>query len=207
MYLALPFIYLLLKRFPSTVVVLVLWFAFFAAVPSAPLLSCFPCFMAGVLAYQLAKERVFRLPSILWPAAILGVTALGFVLTLTVFPDYRADYVVCMLLGLVIPNVLELRESWITRACRSVAKYSYGIYLCHDPVIWFAFVRLKSFPVAVQWTALVALMILLPVLAYRLLEAPLIETGRRLAARWTEASVRRRDARKVVFEESDLQPL
>ncbi|MGH9646980.1 MAG: acyltransferase family protein, partial [Bryobacteraceae bacterium] len=41
MYLVLPFIYLLLKRVSSSVVVLVLWFAFFAAVPSVPLLSCF----------------------------------------------------------------------------------------------------------------------------------------------------------------------
>jgi peptidoglycan/LPS O-acetylase OafA/YrhL len=202
MYLVLPFIYLVLKRFPSSVVVLVLWSAFFAAVPSAPLLSCFPCFMAGVLAYQLGKERVFSLPSVLWPFTILAVTALGFVLTLTVFPDYRADYVACMLLGLAIPNVLELRESWITSASQSVAKYSYGIYLCHDPVIWFAFVRLKSFPAPLQWAALVLLMILVPVLAYRLLEAPLIETGRRVAATWSAASVRRREARKDAFVES-----
>ena len=72
MYLVLPFIYLLLKRISSSVVVLVLWFAFFAAVPSVPLLSCFPCFMGGVLAYQLAKESVFRLPSAIWPAAIFA---------------------------------------------------------------------------------------------------------------------------------------
>jgi len=202
MYLVLPFIYLLLKRIPSAVVALILWFAFFAAVPSMPLLSCFPCFMAGVLAYQLGKERVFRLPSAVWPATILAIAALAFVLNLTIFPDYRSDYIECMLLGLVIPNVLELHESWITRASRTVAKYSYGIYLCHDPVIWFAFVKLKSFPVPVRWAALVLLMVAVPVAAYHLLETPLIEIGRRLATQWTAARARRLASRQGILQES-----
>ena len=202
MYLVLPFLYLLLKRVSSSVIVLIVWFVFFAAVPSAPLLSCFPCFIAGVLAYQLGKQPVFRLPSAVWPAAILALLALCLVLNLTILPDYRADYIVCMLLGLIIPNVLELDESWITRASRSVARYSYGIYLCHDPVIWFSFVKLKSFPIGVWWAALVLLMVAVPVAAYRLLEHPVIEIGRRLAARWSAAWARREALRKGVFQES-----
>jgi len=202
MYLALPFLYLLLKRISSSIVVLLVWLAFFAAVPSTPLLSCFPCFMGGVFAYQLGKERVFRLPAAVWPVAILFLGALNFTLNLTILPDYRADFVLCMLLGLVIPNIVDLNESWITRASRSVAKYSYGIYLCHEPVIWFSFIKLKSFPVAVRWTALVLLMIVVPLAGYRWLEAPLIEIGRRLATRWTNAYGRFRAARKGVFEES-----
>jgi peptidoglycan/LPS O-acetylase OafA/YrhL len=202
MYLALPFLYLLLKRISSSIVVLLVWLAFFAAVPSAPLLACFPCFMGGVLAYQLAKERVFRLQAGVWPAAILALAGFDFALNLTVLPDYRADYVLCMLLGLVIPNFADLNEFWLTRVSRSVAKYSYGIYLCHDPVIWFSFIKLKSFPVPARWAALVLLMIAVPVAAHRWLEAPLIDVGRRLATRWTNAYTRFRATRKGVFEES-----
>jgi peptidoglycan/LPS O-acetylase OafA/YrhL len=187
LYLALPFIYLVVKRFSSVVTVLIVWFAFFAAVPFSPQLSCFPCFMGGVLAYQIAKEKVFKLPSPLWPAAIFGLSGLYLVLVLTVVPDYRADYIVCMLLGLIIPNVVDLNESWVTRASRSVAKYSYGIYLFHDPVIWFAFIKLKSFPVPAKWACLALLMILVPLAAHRWLEAPLIDAGHRLANRWSAA--------------------
>ena len=187
MYLALPFIYLALKRISSSVFVLVLWIAFFAAVPSAPLLSCFPCFMGGVFAYQLSKERVGRLPSALWPAAILILFAGHVLLMFTIFPDYRTDYMMCMFLGAVIPNVLELNKSWLTGAALTVAKYSYGIYLCHDPILWFAFVKLAWLPLWMQWIALVALMALVPVAAYRILEAPMIELGRRLATRLTIA--------------------
>jgi peptidoglycan/LPS O-acetylase OafA/YrhL len=205
MYLALPFIYMLLKRIPSTVVVLLLWFAFFAAVPSAPLLSSFPCFMGGVLAYQLAKERVFRLPSYGWPIAILGLSALNIVASLTIFPDYRADYLLCMLLGLIIPSFLELSESWITNVSRIVARYSYGIYLWHEPAVWLSFVKLKSFPIGVKWAVLVLLIVCVPLAAYHWLEAPLIRVGRNLATRWTAAYGRSRASRHGTFQEPSPQ--
>jgi len=192
MYVALPFLYLLLKRISSSVAVLLIWLVFFAAVPSTPLLSCFPCFMGGLFAYQLGKERVFRLPSGVWPAAIFGLAAFGLALSVTILPDYRADFVLCMLIGLVIPNVVDLDQSWITKASRSVAKYSYGIYLFHFPVIWFAFIQLKPFPVAVRWATLVLLMVLVPVGAYRWIESPLIERGRRLADLWSATFARYR---------------
>lgn len=92
-----------------------------------------------------------------------------------------------MFLGGVIPNVLELKVSWLTQASQTVAKYSYGIYLCHDPILWFAFVKLNWLPVALQWAVLVSLMVLAPLAAHRLLEGPMIDVGRRLASRWTVA--------------------
>ncbi len=192
MYLALPLIYLFLKRFGSPLTVLLLWLGFFAAVPYAPLLSCFPCFMGGVLAYQIAKERVFRLHAYMWPVAIFALGAMHLALTLTIFPDYRADYILCMMLGLTVPNVVDLAESWITHASRAIATYSYGIYLCHDPVIWFSFVKLGFLPMVLRWTALVLLMAGVPVAAHHFLEAPLIAAGRRLADRWTNSARRKR---------------
>jgi peptidoglycan/LPS O-acetylase OafA/YrhL len=192
MYLILPFIYLLLKRFSSSIAVLLLWLVFFAAVPGLPslsdVLSCLPSFMGGVFAYQLAKERVFRMPAAVWPAIILVLFAGHLWSKQTIFGDYRMDYILCMLLGLLIPNVMDLAESWLTRGSRTIAKYSYGIYLCHDPILWFSFTKLASFPVAVQWTALVLLRVLIPLTLHQLLEAPMIETGRRVAARWTAAA-------------------
>ena len=202
MYLVLPFIYLLLKRFSSTLTVLLLWFGFLAVAPHAQLLASFPCFMGGVVAYQLAKEKVFRLPAAVWPFAILGLSVFGVLLNMTVMPDFRADFIVCMLLGLVIPNVLDLKASWITRASKTVAEYSYGIYLCHEPVIWLAFVKLKAYPVPLRWATLVVLMVGVPWLAQRWIEAPLIAVGRRIAVRWTAAYVQFRASRNPL-----LQPL
>jgi peptidoglycan/LPS O-acetylase OafA/YrhL len=69
-------------------------------------------------------------------------------------------------------------------------------------VIWFSFIKLKSFPVGVQWSALVLLMVAIPVAAYRFLEQPGIEIGRRLAARWSAGRARREASRKGIFQES-----
>ena len=185
MYLVLPFIFLLLRRFPSSLIALILWVAFFAAVPNAPLLTCFPCFMGGVFAYQLAKERTFRLPAWIWPAAIAILFTSHVLAMATIFPDYRSDYIMCMFLGAVIPNVLDLGESWLTRAAKTIAKYSYGIYLFHDPVLWLAFNRLGGMPVWIRWATFASMMALVPFIAYRVLEAPMIDYGRRLAVRWS----------------------
>lgn len=186
MYLVLPFLYFLLKRFSSNLVVLLLWTAFFAAVPFAPLLESFPCFMGGVFAYQLGKERTFHLPGALWPLGLAGVIGLHALSMTSVFADFdRSDFVFCMFLGAVIPNVRNLEKSRLTAACHTIAKYSYGIYLCHDPVLWLSFVKLGWLPIALQWMAFLLLMAGIPVAAYHLLEAPLIDVGRKIANRWS----------------------
>ena len=183
MYLVLPFIYFLLKRFSSSIVVLLLWVAAFAAVPVAPLLGSFPCFMGGVFAYQLGKERTFKLPGAIWPAAVIILLSLHAVSMMSAYADFdRSDFVFCMFLGAVIPNINNLQTSAVTAICRTIAKYSYGIYLCHDPALWFAFVKIGSLPVVVQWMTLIALMVGLPVAGYHLIEAPMIGVGRRIAA-------------------------
>jgi peptidoglycan/LPS O-acetylase OafA/YrhL len=92
------------------------------------------------------------------------------------------DYALCLLIGLVLPLFREMSVSAITKAAHYVAKYSYGIYLLHFPIMWLAFYRL-SVPMAARWAVFALLMVAGPVLAYHLLEAPMIEVGRKLASR------------------------
>lgn len=188
MYCVLPFLYLLLKRFSSSIVVLALWFAFFAAAPYTPLLAWAPCFMGGVLAYQLSKEKTFGLPSFVWPASVAVLFVLFALCYMMILPDFRSDCLLCMFLGAVVPNVVDLRKSSAAAVCHTIAKYSYGIYLFHNPVLWFSFVKLAPMPAAVQWSAMVVLMIAVPLAGYKLIESPFIGLGRRLGARWTAAA-------------------
>jgi peptidoglycan/LPS O-acetylase OafA/YrhL len=195
MYLALPFVYLILKRFPSTITALLVWLGFLAAAPHYQLLACFPCFMGGVVAYQLAAEKkTFQAPAWTWCVAIVLLGAVNLVLSLTIMPDFRADFVLCMLLGIAIPNFQDLEWSAVTRVAKVVAKYSYGIYLFHDPVIWISFVKLNGFPLAARWACLVALMAGIPYVLHHWVEAPMMEVGKRLATRWSEAAASRRRA-------------
>jgi peptidoglycan/LPS O-acetylase OafA/YrhL len=182
MYLVLPLIYWAVRKFRSGAFVLALWLALVVLTPKAPmLLGALPSFLGGVFAYQLSRERVFRLPALLWPAAIVILFAAHAALYFTILPDYRADFVFCMFLGILIPNILDMEKSWLTLACQTVAKYSYAIYLCHDPILWLVFIKLAWMPLAARLLVLAAMMVAVPYIAYRFLEAPMIDAGRKLA--------------------------
>jgi peptidoglycan/LPS O-acetylase OafA/YrhL len=64
-----------------------------------------------------------------------------------------------------------------------VAKYSYGLYLAQVPVLWFVFVRLRGSSSLLQWPLFIALIVLVPVLSYHLIEEPCIKSGSALAKR------------------------
>jgi len=199
MYVILPFIYLILRRFGSAPLVLLMWFGFFAAVPHAQVLSCVPCFFGGVLAYQLGREKTFRFSPFFWPAGLALLIGLHLWFRQTVIDDYRSDYMLCMFTGCLIPNFRDMATGLLSRACHLVAKYSYGIYLFHFLAIWISFIKLAFLPAALQWILLGVLMAALPWTAYHALEDPLIRAGKRIASRWSRTAV----APAPVLEPSD----
>ncbi len=182
MYLVLPFIFLLLRRFPSTITVLVLWLVSIELIPALPVFTYFPCFLGGVLAYQLARERTVQLSSPVFVGGVLlliaGYTALSWS---AASRYYDFDFLLCMGLGVLIPNVRDMGHSLISRCSQAIAQHSYGVYLCHVPVIWFSFVCLNRLPLAAQWMVCAGMMVALPVIAFRWIEAPMIRAGQRLA--------------------------
>ena len=181
MYLVLPFAFLLLRRFPSTVTVLVLWLVSIELIPALPVFTYFPCFLGGVLAYQLARERTVQFSSPVFVGGLLlliaGYTALSWS---AASRYYDFDFLLCMALGVLIPNVRDMAHSLFSRCSQAIAQHSYGVYLCHVPVIWFSFVGLHRLPFAAQWMACAGLMVALPVIAFRWIEAPMIRAGQRL---------------------------
>jgi peptidoglycan/LPS O-acetylase OafA/YrhL len=183
MYAILPVIFVALRRVGSVPLVLILWWIAAVAAPHTLVLNCVPFFMGGVFAYQMGKEKTYRLPAIWWPVSLAVLISLHLWFRNNVADDYRPSYVLCMLLGGLIPHFRDLASSRLTQACHIIARYSYGIYLFHLPVIWFAFVKLRTFSAWLQWASLGILMCAIPCMAYRWLEAPFIETGRRLANR------------------------
>jgi peptidoglycan/LPS O-acetylase OafA/YrhL len=202
MYAILPLIFVVLRRIGSVPLVLVLWWTAALAAPHASVLTCVPCFMGGVFAYQIGKEKTHLMPALLWPVSLTALLLMHLWFRHTIADDVRPDYALCMILGGLIPNFRDLTPNWLTGACHIVARYSYGIYLFHLPVIWFAFVKLRVLPVWLQWASLCILMCGIPWMAYTWLEAPLIETGRRLANRL----VRREDPAPVTTVTSSASP-
>jgi peptidoglycan/LPS O-acetylase OafA/YrhL len=109
------------------------------------------------------------------------------------------SWVACLMLGLTIYCCFHdsVNTVW-NRATHTVAKYSYGIYLCQVPMMWLVFRvwntrnDLLASPLSLMLTSAAA------VAAYHVIEHPMIQLARRL----TRARV---DERSSTF--SDVSPM
>lgn len=164
----------------STALIIGLWLA---SVEFA-LIRYFPCFVPGVLAYALSKTIRRTLPSFVLGASV-GAVALLLPLSVAAGVSlHRTTWVLCLGLGLLIPRCRELRSCRVARAAKTLARYSYGVYLLHWMCMDVAFGRLSDRPRLLQVATFVVGLVLLPYLGYHLLEKPGIELGKKCIRRW-----------------------
>jgi len=190
MYLVLPICFFLAIGRDSRkwILGLLLFFAFAGSAVSyltghANLLAYIPCFLSGVLAYTLRNRSPYRLSVVAWPIFLLlwfWAGAISFV----DLPknEIAVGWAACFCLGLSIYLFPDCKNRVWNSVTNKIAKYSYGIYLAHVPVIWLVF-RVWGIAdhVAASLLCLVVTAII-AVSAYHLIEAPMIEWGRRLTS-------------------------
>lgn len=146
-------------------------------------MSFAPCFIAGVIAYRLSRGPRLQLPSLGWPLLLLATS-----LAYQFHWGAKTGWVLCLLVGVAVPQFRELGPGLIQKTCQLVARYSYGIYLTHLICIWLAFDVLSSLPRYAQWLVFAGSSAALPVALYHAIEAPMIAVGARLAGRWAQRS-------------------
>jgi len=193
MYISLPFLYLFFRNRPVSWL-LGLWVLSIPvayAVPSISgrinVLQFVPCFLGGVIAWRLQGNA--KLPGWTWPPLLAACCAAFYLMADPWNNDY-GRWVVCIVLGLIIPQVRQLELPSLNAFSKTVATYSYGIYLFHYPLLDFAFNTLADRPYAVQWAVFLLTVTGIPFVAYHLIEHPMV----RLGHAWTE----RKSAGKVV---------
>jgi peptidoglycan/LPS O-acetylase OafA/YrhL len=137
-----------------------------------------PCFLAGVMAYHLLGRIKPKLSAKFWVLAILAIP-----LVFATIPNNQWTWIHQTVLTAITSLLIVLfqRISGILAVgSHCVAKYSYGIYLSHVPVLWLICDKwhLKSvtgFVVTAIVTAVAS------IVSYHLLEHPMIVLGNRLA--------------------------
>jgi peptidoglycan/LPS O-acetylase OafA/YrhL len=185
MYLLLPLLFLLVRSAYSLLTISCLWVVGFIALRHEgsfarhgipDFIVYVPYFLPGIIAYRFMAAPKIRLPSLGWPVA-LGV--------ITAFYLHKPDGVHaafgCLLLGVAIPHFAQISRPSVIRISQTIARYSYGVYLTHFICIWFAFQALAAVPKAGQWAIFVLSASVLPFVLYHLIEAPMIQLGRRIA--------------------------
>lgn len=194
MYLFLPVFFLFMKKYDRTFVPLAMWFVTAAlaitfTAPVFPRAFHFvifpPMFIGGMIAFRLRRDVQMRIPSFLWPPAILGLM-LARCLMLhgdSIEPAHNAgvNAVTCLLLGLGIPLFKEVSARWVTYPSEQIAKYSYGIYLLHIPSLELVFGHFPTLPLPLKIVAFIVVTGVASAISYHLLEHPLIQLGRSVA--------------------------
>jgi peptidoglycan/LPS O-acetylase OafA/YrhL len=200
MYAVLPLCYLAAKRGPAAVASLLAVSVAAANVWVANItpdlwrldtLFFAPCFLSGVLAYALLRRqrRPARLPSWIWlallPINLIVCSFFALQSDADVWESRRwMQWIFCLVLGLSIPLIRDMHPSLFSRGAKTIAKYSYGMYLFHVPALWIGFIVLGSAPALVRWMASAALAVAMPLVGYHVVEEPGILLGARVAARW-----------------------
>jgi peptidoglycan/LPS O-acetylase OafA/YrhL len=134
-------------------------------------------FMAGLCAYK--EMQASRRQVAFWALPALLAT-IGVVWCLS---DGQTKCILgSFCFGSALPSIEGCPVAWLNHACAWVAKYSFGIYLLHDPAIWVAFVRFHHVPVAARVVIFLGITFGASVLVYHLVEHPMIRVGNRVAA-------------------------
>ncbi len=152
------------------------------------LIKFFPCFLPGVLAFSLRRSAHDFSPVVLF----LFVGAMALLNPWMVAHGVKAtilSWPICLVLGLIIPRCREIELGWLQTAGRIIARYSYGIYLVHGPMIDFTFDYFKESLPVVRWAVFFVGTAGLACLAYHAIEKPGIEFGRAVADRLTSYRV------------------
>lgn len=150
---------------------------------AAALVHYAPCFCAGIVAYDLMRRpATLRFPSFVRFLGAVIVAYVGLASTLNYFHLDRADALTdatgCIITALVIGRCGEPTSVLIRRGSAVIAKYSYGIYLAHLPLMSLCFHRNHS---VAHCSAFVVAMLTIPPFAYHSLEEPMIRLGKRIA--------------------------
>jgi peptidoglycan/LPS O-acetylase OafA/YrhL len=193
MYLFLPLIFLWIRRKRRFWPLLALWTVSAIAgtvqphihqLQSLSILRFVPNFLPGVIAYVL--PQVPRIKSFLWPVFMVGLVG-----AYTLHPTERMGWILCLILGLLIPSFVEIASAWVRWISNRIATYSYGIYLSHQFCIWIALGLLASHSLWLKIPVFIGLFAALPIVLYHTIEKPMINVGVQLAKRWSRQETAR----------------
>lgn len=193
MYVAMPFIFMLLGASRNPRVALGLWLLSAAVAWTQPFFARWlpvvdfgPSFLAGTVAYTLSSFYPRRIPAALWIPFLVAMLY-GFVVIQQRVPEEYANmplqWTFCLVIGLAIPLFHDSRVTLVNYLASRIARYSYGIYLFHIIALWAGCTVLRDLPEFLQWAVAFGLLSIMSIGSYHLLEKPAIDLGIRLTAR------------------------
>ena len=186
MYAVLPLLFLWLGKFRNKIpaplvglsIALPVLETAFSPLKGISITRYFPCFMGGAVAFSVYTQRR-TIAWQWWPVAVCGF---GVIYGLTGQAMFE-DWLICLALGFVLTMFREVPQGLVSKAAALVARYSYGIYLAHAPLLWLCLTRLPNLSAPVRWSLFGVLVCVVPVILYHAVEKPTIGAGKAISLR------------------------
>lgn len=190
MYLFLPVLFLLIKKMEGIGFLLAVWvfFVLFAllqykiAFPLSEMWRYAPCFIPGAIAYSLFKSDLKPFFPF-WTLPVLLLLCLSIYMVLGAHSQTMGGYPVCLAIGLCLPLIVPIQNAAAIFTFKTVAKYSYSIYLLHGPCILIVFNCLPDASIPLKLAIFATALTVLSYLTFQFIESPMISLGNKIVAR------------------------
>lgn len=148
-------------------------------------LSFAPCFMAGMVAFDLRRRATWMLPAWAWPLILSAAIILFNPLddNTSLFDKLPRAWILSIAIGIGAAHVRESPWPRLNAMTHIVAEYSYGVYLSHMMVFWLAIDVLATWPMVARALVLMVMSCAVPFAFYWCVERPFIRLGGSIAAR------------------------
>jgi peptidoglycan/LPS O-acetylase OafA/YrhL len=103
-----------------------------------------------------------------------GIIAMNQLLARTSLPLAASHAALCPAAGILIGRAAAPASAKLRKASGTIAKYSYGIYLSHLPLMWLCFRHGRG---RAETALFVVAAVAVPIAAYHWIEAPMIRLG------------------------------
>lgn len=202
MYLVLPVLFFAFRsRVLTTARTIVLWAVTSSAIlllhrlrVDYHLVRFVPCFLGGAIAYA----RWGRTKHALNPAWLaLLIAAFGAFLPALIAhgsPETILSWPLGLLLGYLVPSFSDVRSAVLRKICATVAKYSYSLYLIHQPLADYFFGPRFPLGHAAGAAGFVATVGALTWIGYNFIEVPGMRLGQRILSHYVSRASAATDA-------------
>jgi peptidoglycan/LPS O-acetylase OafA/YrhL len=183
MYILLPLIFFFVRRNFSLWPMLLVWGLIVMNVRSLPaeghnFAVALAYFLPGIMAYIAFGRWKPKLPG--WTLPIFVVAMWAVFLPKC---NFHRGWWFCLIFGLGLPMFHQMKSPAVLACSREIAKYSYGVYLTHPFALAIGLYLLRGQNLPVRLMGEFIPLVALPILAYHLVEHPMIRLGSRLAAK------------------------
>jgi len=183
MYILLPLVFFFVRRNFSLWPLLLVWTLVFLNTRTLPpnghnFAVSIDYFLPGVMAYVGFGRWKQTLPAWLLPIFLLALWPI-----FLYHCNFHKGWWFCLIIGLTLPMFRQMKSEILLAPSRQIAKYSYGVYLTHLFAIVIGIHFLRDHSIGLRLLVEAVLLVVFPVLAYHLVEHPMIRVGSRLAAK------------------------